>query len=130
MFLELLAQVHQSLGETGEGLECIQEALEESEQAGLQYWLAELHRCRANLRRPGSGEEEAEASLFAALEIAREQGVLAFQLRAARDLARMYKQQGKPEAAKNLLRPVYERYDKDLETTDLLEARALLTSLE
>ena len=42
----------------------------------------------------------------------------------------MYKQQGRPEAAKNLLRPVYERYDKDLETTDLLEARALLTSLE
>ncbi len=129
MFLELLAQVYHSLGETDEGLECVQQAFEESEQAGLHCWLAELHRCRANLRLPESNDEEAEASLLAALEIAREQGALTFQLRAATDLARVYRGQGRLKAAADLLQPIFDRYDKDLETADLLDARALLTSL-
>ena len=126
MFLELIASLHGSLGEHEAGLECLQEAFAESEQAGIQFWLAELHRCRANLLLAEAHEQEAVSSLQLAIDIAHRQDALTFELAAATDLAGLYQRQGHAQAARELLAPVYGRLEIGLESPAMTRARALL----
>jgi class 3 adenylate cyclase/predicted ATPase len=126
MFLELIADLHANLGETAAGMECLQEAFAESEQTGIQFWLAELHRCRAGLLLARGHEHEAAASLLRALEISNQQGAVTFELAAATDLASLYQRQGQPEAARELLRPIYRRLDLGVDSPEVSRARALL----
>ena len=65
-----------------------------------------------------------------ALEIARSQGALAFELRAATALARQYAAQGRTADARATLAPRYEAFTEGLDTTDLRAARALLRALD
>jgi predicted ATPase len=51
------------------------------------------------------------------------------ELRAAMAIARLWRDQGKPQQARELLAPVYEWFTEGFETLDLKEAKALLTSL-
>jgi hypothetical protein len=57
--------------------------------------------------------------------MAREQGALFWELRAALSLARLKATQGRPEA-KRVLTPVYDRFTEGFETADLRAARAML----
>ena len=58
--------------------------------------------------------------------MAREQGALFWELRAALSLARLKATQGRPEEAKRVLTPVYDRFTEGFETADLRAARAML----
>jgi predicted ATPase len=97
----------------------------------LLYYDAELHRLRAEilLDRDSNAVEEAEALLGQSLEIARRQEAKTFELRAATSLARLWQRQGKRDAARDLLAPVYEWFTEGFETRDLIEAKALLAEL-
>jgi predicted ATPase len=72
---------------------------------------------------------EAEACLQQALELARHQQAKAWELRAALSLARLWRAQGKWEAARTLLGEVYDWFSEGFDTTDLVEARTLLHEL-
>jgi predicted ATPase len=48
---------------------------------------------------------------------------------AALDLARLWRDQGKPQQARELLAPVYGWFTEGFDTIDLKEARALLEEL-
>ena len=50
-------------------------------------------------------------------------------LRAARSLARLWRDQGKPRQAHDLLAPVYNWFTEGFDTLDLKEAKALLDAL-
>jgi predicted ATPase len=63
------------------------------------------------------------------LEIARRQAAKTFELRAATSLARLWQRQGKRDAARDLLLPVYEWFTEGFDTKDLIEARTLLEQL-
>ena len=52
-----------------------------------------------------------------------------WELRAAMSLARLWRDQGKPQLARELLAPVYGWFTEDFDTRDLKEAKALLESL-
>lgn len=65
-----------------------------------------------------------------ALEIARGQQAKALELRAATSLARLWQQQGKHQAAYDLLAPVYGWFTEGFDTADLQEAKELLAELE
>jgi predicted ATPase len=78
----------------------------------------------------GSPAEEVERALSTALEIADEQGAFLLKLRAATNLARLWRHQGKPQQARELLAPVYGWFTEGLDTLDLKEANALLEQLE
>jgi class 3 adenylate cyclase/predicted ATPase len=130
MFLDLMAQVHHDLGNADEALGCVQQAFAESSEAGLQFWLAELHRRNASVQLELSEDAQIEAALRRAMEIAQEQGALAFELRAAVDLAQLYRRQGKRQAARTALAAVRGRYQEGQETAELRRARALLNSLD
>ena len=73
--------------------------------------------------------EEAEALFGQALEIARRQEAKTFELRAATSLARLWQRQGKRDAARDLLAPLYAWFTEGFDTRDLKDAKALLEEL-
>ena len=64
-----------------------------------------------------------------ALDVARRQEAKSLELRAAMSLARIWQQQGKRAAARELLAPIYGWFTEGFDTADLQEARALLEAL-
>ncbi|MHC8314954.1 ATP-binding protein [Pseudomonas sp. LB3P31] len=72
----------------------------------------------------------AEALLIRALNVARNQGALAWELRSATALAQLWQGQGRHQQAYELLAPVYERFTEGFATPDLLQVRRLLDDLQ
>jgi predicted ATPase len=52
-----------------------------------------------------------------------------FELRAAMSMARLWRDQGKREQARDLLAPIYGWFTEGFDTRDLQEAKALLEEL-
>ena len=65
-----------------------------------------------------------------ALEIARQQQAPSLQLRAARDLARLWAERGERQQAADLLAPIYGAFTEGFDTLDLQESKALLEALQ
>jgi predicted ATPase len=70
--------------------------------------------------------EAADECLARSLAIARQQNALSLELRTAMSLAQRHLDGGRPDLARDLVRPIYERFAEGLDTLDLREARALL----
>jgi hypothetical protein len=82
-------------------------------------------------KRGGSGaNQNAEAVFLQSLDIAREQIVLAWELRAATSLARLLRDQGRSADAMSHLQPVYDRFTEGYDTADLKAAKTLLYALQ
>jgi predicted ATPase len=75
------------------------------------------------------GSAKAEAYFERALTVARSQQAKSWELRAAMSLARLWRSQGKPQQAGELLAPVYGWFTEGFDTRDLKEAKALLEEL-
>jgi predicted ATPase len=73
---------------------------------------------------------EAESSLLRAIETSDRQGALAFRLRAATSLGRLWREQNRVDEARDLLAQVYGQFTEGLETPDLKDAKALLDSVK
>ena len=71
----------------------------------------------------------AEASYQQAIAVAKRQSAKMFELRAATSIARLWRDQGKREEARDLLAPVYGWFTEGFDTRDLKEAKALLDEL-
>ena len=69
---------------------------------------------------------KAEAHFEHALAVAREQRAKSWELRAAMSMARLWRDQGKRDEARELLAPVYGWFTEGFDTIDLKEAKALL----
>jgi predicted ATPase len=103
----------------------------------MRYYEAELYRLQGELILLSSlgqsgvqtPDAEAEASFCKALQVARQQGAKSLELRTAVSLCGLWQQQGKDEAAAQLLAPVYHWFSEGFETPDLQEAQALLQTL-
>jgi predicted ATPase len=61
--------------------------------------------------------------------VARAQQAKSWELRAAMSLARLWQQQGKRDAAREVLAPIYGWFTEGFDTADLQEAKALLEEL-
>ena len=77
----------------------------------------------------GNAVAEAEALFGQSLEIARRQEAKTFELRAATSLARLWQRQGKRDASRALLAPLYAWLTEGFDTRDLQAAKALLAEL-
>jgi predicted ATPase len=77
------------------------------------------------------GSHAAKASEYfdRALEVARQQQAKSWELRAAMSMARLWRNQGKRDEARELLAPVYGWFTEGFDTHDLKEAKALLDEL-
>ena len=114
-----------------DGLQALAEAHTLVEQHEERWWEAEVYRLRGVLllRQTGTQQEEAEACLQRALDVARRQEAKSLELRAAMSLSRLWQQQGKRAEARELLAPIYGWFTEGFDTADLQEAKALLDAL-
>jgi predicted ATPase len=64
-----------------------------------------------------------------AIRVARQQAAKGWELRAAMSMARLWRDQGRREEARELLAPVYGWFTEGFDTLDLKEAKALLGEL-
>jgi predicted ATPase len=71
----------------------------------------------------------AEESFLEAVDIAREQEALLWELRAALSLARLRVNQGHEDEAQRLVAQVYDRFTEGFATPDLRAAKAFLDGL-
>jgi predicted ATPase len=127
--LILLTEAYAKLGRTVEGLNCLDEAAQLIETTHERYSGAELHRLRGDLLNATGDRSAAEQNYHQALEVAKRQSARLFELRAASSLARLRRNQGKPQQARELLAPVYGWFTEGFDTRDLKEAKALLEEL-
>jgi predicted ATPase len=72
---------------------------------------------------------KAEAHFERALAVARAQQAKSWELRAAMSMARLWRDQGKRDEARELLAPVYGWFTEGFDTLDLKKARTLLDEL-
>jgi len=81
------------------------------------------------LRSPGPDTEKAEKYFGRALAVARRQQAKSWELRAAMSMARLWRDQGKVQQARELLAPVHGWFTEGFDTLDLKEAKVLLNEL-
>jgi predicted ATPase len=131
LYSVLLADALALAGKIEEGLATLDDALATAAVSGVRGWDAEIHRLRGELtaRLPHPDPAKAEQSFRTAVAIAREQGTRGYELRAAVSLARLWREQGRREEARDLLAPVYGWFTEGFDTADLKEAKALLDEL-
>jgi len=129
--LFMIAEGLRRIGRHDDALGALGLGVAQAEQQGEHYYDAELHRLRAEilLDTDGNAVKEAEALFHQALEIAQRQEAKTFELRAATSLARLWQRQGKRDAARALLAPLYAWFTEGFATRDLQDAKALLEDL-
>jgi predicted ATPase len=130
-WLVLLASAHGRCGQPQEGLATVTEALDAVVRSGERCWEAELHRLQGQLllQKDAANQAEAEACFHRAIEFARAQKAKSWELRAATSLARLWRDQGKPEHAHELLALIYGWFTEGFDTADLKDAKELLDEL-
>ena len=130
-YLAFLAEAYGNVGQAGEGLTLLGEALAAVHKTGERFCEAELYRLKGELLLVCSAENygEAETCFQQALTVARRQQARSLELRATMSLARLWQQQGKRLEARALLAPIYGWFTEGFDTADLQEAKVLLEEL-
>jgi class 3 adenylate cyclase/predicted ATPase len=126
-----LAMAYAELGQLDDARRCIDEAIDKVEGSKEKWCEAEVVRIAGEiaLKSLVPDTEKAEAYFDRALAVARQQQSKSWELRAAMSLARLWRDQGKPQQARELLAPVYGWFTEGFDTLDLKEAKALLGQL-
>jgi predicted ATPase/DNA-binding winged helix-turn-helix (wHTH) protein len=131
-FLCALAEGLAASGRVAGGRAAIAEAFQRSESCEERWCIPELLRVEGELALLENAPDTAgtaEDRFRRALDLARRQGALSWELRAATSLGQMWRGQGRSDEARQLLASVYDRFTEGFETVDLRAARALLGSL-
>ena len=78
---------------------------------------------------PEPDAAKAQGYFERALAVARQQQAKSWELRAAMSMARLWRDQGKRDEAREFLAPVYGWFTEGFDTLDLKEAKTLLDEL-
>ena len=110
---------------------CVGTAMTTMQSTKERWCEAEVNRVAREiaLKSPEPDATKAEAYFERALAVARQQQAKSWELRAAMSLARLWRDQGKPQQARELLAPIYGWFTEGFDTRDLKEAKALLEEL-
>ncbi len=124
-----LAEALAHAGRIAEGLAVVEAGIEQSEGGWLTPELLRLKGELFLLQSTPAVAETAEDLFRQALDGARRQEALSWELRAATSLARLLRDQGRPADAIACLQPVYDRFTEGFGTADLIAAKQLLDDL-
>ena len=125
----LFSEVLCLTGNRDGGSDALRDAAVIAEQSGERWWDAEICRLRGLVALSGGEVSESEAWLLKSLQTAQQQRAKSLELRAAMSLARLWRDQGKVQQARELLAPVYGWFTEGFDTLDLKNAKALLDEL-
>jgi predicted ATPase len=130
-WLSHLATAYAILRQFDDAGRCISEAMKAIETTKERVYEAEVNRVTGEiaLMTPEPDTAKAQAHFDRALIVARQQQAKSWELRAAMSLARLWRDQGKPQQARELLAPVYGWFTEGFETRDLKDAKGLLDEL-
>jgi predicted ATPase/DNA-binding winged helix-turn-helix (wHTH) protein len=131
-FRGVLAEGLAGQGRHGDALIAVEQGLVAAERGGERWSVAELLRIKGECLLEEESERsdvEAENCFARALDVARQQGALFWELRAAMGLARKRNGQGRAADARQVLASVYDRFTEGFETADLKAAERLLATL-
>jgi predicted ATPase len=131
LYLSYLARAYAELGQFDDTWRSIREATTAVEITEERWLEAEVYRAAGEiaLMSPQPDAAKAEAYFERALAVARQQQAKSWELRAAMSMARLWRDQGKRNEARDLLAPVYGWFTEGFDTLDLKEAKALLDEL-
>ena len=126
-----LSKAHADLGEFDDARGCINEALTAIQTNKERWCEAEVNRVAGEvaLKSPAPDAAKAEAYFERALAVARQQQAKSWELRAAMSMARLWRDQGKRQQARDLLAPIYGWFTEGFDTLDLKQAKTLLDEL-
>ena len=129
--MSYLASAYAKVGQFEEAWRCISEAITAVETTKEGWYEAEVNRVAGEvaLKMPEPDAAKAEAYFERALAVARQQQAKSWEVRAAMSMARLWRDQGKPHQARDLLAPMYGWFTEGFDTRDLKEAKALLDEL-
>ncbi|MCK0150517.1 AAA family ATPase [Marivita sp. S6314] len=126
-FYAMLAENRLRENRRGDAERVIRKALDRIEEFGERCYLAECLRIDAAIRaQNGASLAETRTHLRTALDIARDQNAVGWELRISRDLARHLLDAGAHQEAADLLSPVLGRITEGHQTADYVESKALL----
>jgi len=120
-----------AIGRYGEAIRLADESIGRTEANGDFCFMPELLRLKgkALLSASRSGVTDAETYFRRSLDLSHSQGALGWQLRAAIDLAALQADEGRPEDARRLLRPVLDQFEQGDDSADLKSGKQLLETL-
>ena len=129
--LSHLAMAYAELGQLDDARRCIDDAMDKVERSKEKWCEAEVNRVAGEiaLKSRAPDTENAEKYFDRALAIARQQLEKSWELRAATSIARLWRDQGKSQQARELLAPVFGWFTEGFDALDLREAKALLEEL-
>jgi len=136
-FLVIFAQVCLKAGQRARGLKAIRESIELGVETGETWYQAEAWRIKGELllmkeERIAPDEEDrrkAETCFQTAYEIAKQQDAMAFELRAAMSLARLWRREDRVSEARDILKETLDWFTEGFDTPDLQEAQMLLNGM-
>ena len=130
-YLSYLARAYAEIGQLNDAWRCIGEAMTAVETTKEGLWEAEVHRMAGEiaLLSPEPDAAKAQGCFEQALAVARQQQAKSWELRAAMSMARLWRDQGKRDEARDLLAPVYGWFTEGFDARDLKEAKMLLDEL-
>jgi len=131
LWLSYLARANAEIGQFDAATRCIGETMTAVEMAKESWCEAEVYRLAGEiaLLSPERDAAKAEAYFERALGVARAQQAKSWELRAAMSMARLWRDQGKRQQARDLLVPVYGWFTEGFDTRDVKEAKVLLHTL-
>jgi predicted ATPase len=129
--LSNLARAQAQLNQWDDVWGSIGKAMTAIETTGERWFEAEVHRIAGEIALMTPKPDVAKAQVYfeRALAVAQSQHAKSWELRAAMSMARLWRDQGKRDAARELLAPVYGWFTEGFDTLDLKEAKALLDEL-
>ena len=107
--LSLMAKAYADLGQFVDAWRCVGAAETVVKTTGERWWEAEISRIAGEIALLTRDHYAAKAEVYfnQAIAVARQQQAKSWELRAAMSLARLWRDQGKPQQARELLAPVY-----------------------
>ena len=127
-----LSSAYADLGQFDEAQRYIAKAFTAVETTKETWCEADVLRTAGEIALMSHEEDAAKAESYfeRALSVARKQQAKSWELRAAMSLARLWRDQGKVQQARELLAPIYDWFTEGFDTRDLKEAKALLNELQ
>jgi TolB-like protein/predicted ATPase len=131
IFLSALARAQTALGQFDRASNCMSQALGLVGATNERWAEAEIHRTAGELMlASGDPPKKAEAHFRRSLTVARKQKAKSWELKTATSLARLWRDQGRPDEARELVAPIYGCFTEGFDTADLQAAEALLAQLD
>jgi predicted ATPase/ABC-type transport system involved in cytochrome c biogenesis ATPase subunit len=128
-FLSLMADAHLKACRPEQGMKYLDEATGVIDDTQERWVEAEVYRLRGELTAGLGDPVEAEACFRRALVTAERQDAKLWKLRAATGLARLWRNRGRCDEARDLLTPIYNWFTEGFAIPDMKEAGALINDI-